>query len=79
MSQALKLITRVGERARGGEVFILKMRPLRITEVATVMIQELAPKYGHDSEAIKTEMIGIKAGEKLGEELITENEHQRAY
>ncbi len=65
MSQALKLITRAGELARGGEVFILKMRLLRIMEVATVMIQELAPKYGYDCEAIKTDMIGIKAGEKL--------------
>jgi len=79
MSQALKLITRVGELARGGEVFILKMRLLRIMEVATVMIQELAPKYGRDCEAIKTDMIGIKAGEKLREELMTESEQQRAY
>jgi FlaA1/EpsC-like NDP-sugar epimerase len=79
MSQALKLITRAGELARGGEVFILKMRLLRIMEVATVMIQELAPKYGYDCEAIKTDMIGIKAGEKLREELMTESEQQRAY
>ncbi|MGA7075658.1 MAG: SDR family NAD(P)-dependent oxidoreductase [Halobacteriota archaeon] len=79
MSQALELITRVGELARGGEVFILKMRLLRIMEVATVMIQELAPKYGYDCEAIKTDMIGIKAGEKLREELMTESEQQRAY
>jgi UDP-N-acetylglucosamine 4,6-dehydratase/5-epimerase len=79
MSQALKLITRVGELARGGEIFILKMRLLRIMEVATVMIQELAPKYGYDGEAIKTEMIGIKAGEKLSEQLMTASERQRAY
>ena len=79
MSQALKLITRVGQLAQGGEVFILKMRLLRIIEVATVMIQELAPKCGYDSEAIKTEMIGIKAGEKLSEALMTESERKRAY
>jgi UDP-N-acetylglucosamine 4,6-dehydratase/5-epimerase len=79
MSQALKLITRAGVLAYGGEVFILKMRLLRILEVATVMIRELAPKYGYECEAIKTDMIGIKAGEKLREELMTESEQQRAY
>jgi UDP-N-acetylglucosamine 4,6-dehydratase/5-epimerase len=79
MSQALKLITRAGALAYGGEVFILKMRLLRILEVATVMIRELAPKYGYECEAIKTDMIGIKAGEKLREELMTESEQQRAY
>ncbi len=47
-------------------------------EVAKVMIQELAPKYGYVSEAIKTDMIGIKPGEKLREEL-TKREQQRAY
>jgi UDP-N-acetylglucosamine 4,6-dehydratase len=79
VSQALKLITSVGELARGGEVFILKMRLLRIADVAKVMIRELGPKYGHRYEAIKTETIGIKAGEKLSEQLMTESEQQRAY
>jgi FlaA1/EpsC-like NDP-sugar epimerase len=79
LSQALKLITSVGKKARGGEVFILKMRLFRIAEVAQVMIEELGPKYGHECDAIKTEMIGIKAGEKLAEQLMTEREQQRAY
>ena len=79
MSEALKLITRVAELARGGEVFILKMRLLRIMELAKVMIEELAPKYGYDCDAIKTDVIGIKVGEKLREELMTESEQQRAY
>jgi FlaA1/EpsC-like NDP-sugar epimerase len=79
MSQALKLITSVGEHARGGEIFILKMRLFRIAEVAKVMIKELGPKYGHKYHAIKTEMIGIKAGEKLVEQLMTEREQQRTY
>ena len=79
MSEALRLITRAGELARGGEVFILKMRLLRIMEVAKVMIEELAPKYGYDCDAIKIDTIGIKVGEKLREELMTESEQQRAY
>jgi FlaA1/EpsC-like NDP-sugar epimerase len=79
MSQALKLITSVGEKARGGEVFILKMRLFRIAEVAKVMIEELGPKYGHKCDAIKTKMMGIKAGEKLAEQLMNEGELQRTY
>ncbi len=76
MPQALKLITSVGEKARGGKVFILKMRLFRIAEVAQVMIEELGPKYRHKCDAIKTEMIGIKVGEKLAELLMTEREQQ---
>jgi FlaA1/EpsC-like NDP-sugar epimerase len=79
MAQALKLIMSVGEHARGGEVFILRMRLFRIAEVAKVMIEELGPRYGHKYGAVKTEMIGIKAGEKLAEQLMTENEQQRTY
>lgn len=36
---------------------------MQITEVATVMIQALAPKYRYTCEAIKTDMIGVQAGE----------------
>jgi FlaA1/EpsC-like NDP-sugar epimerase len=79
MAQALKLITSVGEHARGGEVFILRMRLFRIAEVAKVMIEELGPRYGHKYGAVKTEMIGIKAGEKLAEQLMTEREEKRTY
>jgi len=79
MPHALKLILKACETARGGEVFVFKMKSMRITEVADVMIQVLAPKYGLKPDSISSEIIGIKPGEKLKEELMTESEKRRAY
>jgi UDP-N-acetylglucosamine 4,6-dehydratase/5-epimerase len=79
MSHALKMISNACEKAKGGEIFIFKMKAMRITEVADVFIQVLAPKYGHEPDSISTEIIGIKPGEKIREELMTESEQRRAY
>lgn len=79
MSNALTMISKACEMARGGEVFILKMKQMKITEVADVMIHVLAPKYGLTPDSIRTELIGVKPGEKLKEELLTESERRRAY
>jgi len=79
MSDALETISKACEMALGGEVFILKMKAMKIAEVADVMIRVLAPKYGFKPDAIRTELIGVKPGEKLREELMTESEQQRAY
>jgi FlaA1/EpsC-like NDP-sugar epimerase len=79
MFNALKMISRACETARGGEVFIFKMKDMRITDVANVMIELLAPKYGHNPNSVGTAIIGVKPGEKLREELMTESEQRRAY
>jgi FlaA1/EpsC-like NDP-sugar epimerase len=79
MFNALKLISRACEIAKGGEVFIFKMKLMKITDVASVMIEVLAPEYGHKPGSISTAIIGIKPGEKIREELMTESEQRRAY
>jgi UDP-N-acetylglucosamine 4,6-dehydratase len=79
MFNALNLISKALEISKGGEVFIFKMKAMRITDVASVMIEVLAPKYGHKPDFIKTELIGVKPGEKIREELMTESEQRRAY
>jgi FlaA1/EpsC-like NDP-sugar epimerase len=79
MPHALKLILHACESAKGGERFIFKMKVMRITDVASVMIEVLAPKYGHKPDAVSTKIIGVKPGEKLREELMTESEQMRAY
>ena len=53
------------------------MPVVRIVDVAHVMIEELAPKFGFKPEDIKVHIIGAKAGEKLYEELITDEETRR--
>ena len=78
MREAINLLFKATELAHGGEIFIFKMGALKITDLAEVMIEELAQKYGYPPQDIKMEIIGTKPGEKLYEELMTEDEARRA-
>jgi FlaA1/EpsC-like NDP-sugar epimerase len=64
--------------SRGGEVFVTKMPVIRIIDLAEVMIKLLAPKYGHKPADIEIVEIGAKPGEKLYEELMSDEEVHRA-
>jgi FlaA1/EpsC-like NDP-sugar epimerase len=77
--EAIQLVIDSAQLARGGEVFVTKMPVIRIQDLAEVMIRELAPRYGHNAEDIKIEIIGSKAGEKMYEELMNYEEIRRAW
>ena len=77
IKEAVRLVIESAFLARGGEVFVTKMPVIRIEDLAQVMIQELAPGYGHNPEDIRIEIIGTKAGEKLYEELMSDEETRR--
>ena len=77
MSEAADLVIDSMALARGGEVFITKMPVLKILDLARVMIAHLAPLYGHDPKAIRIEVVGPRPGEKLWEELSTDEEANR--
>jgi len=77
IKQAVDLVILSGTIAKGGEVFVTKMPTLRIKDLAQVMIEQLAPHYGHKPKDIPIELIGAKAGEKLYEELVTDEETRR--
>ena len=78
MRDAINLLFKATELAQGGEIFVFKMEAIKITDLAKVMIEELASNYGYTPDEIKMEIIGIKPGEKLYEELMTEDEARRA-
>ena len=78
MSQAVELVVNSAELARGGEVFVTKMPVIKISDLAEVMIEELAPMYGYKPSDIKINIIGSKPGEKLYEELMSSEETRRA-
>ncbi len=63
--------------AKGGEVFITKMPVLKIRDLAATMISRLAPAFGHDPAAIELKVVGARPGEKLWEELSTDEEANR--
>jgi len=78
VEEAVNLVLKSAVLAKGGEVFITKMPVMRIIDLAEVMIEILAPKYGYSPAEIKIEEIGAKPGEKLYEELMTEEETRRS-
>ena len=78
MSQAVELVFKSTELAQGGEVFIFKMPTVNIMDLAEVLVKELAPQYGHEAKDIDLEIIGTIPGEKMYEELMTEDEATRS-
>jgi FlaA1/EpsC-like NDP-sugar epimerase len=74
----VELVTKAIEKTNGGEVFVYKMPALRIQDLAEVMIEVLAPGYGHDPDRIGVEIVGRRLGETLHEEIMTEREAERA-
>jgi len=79
IEEAVRLVIDSAHQAKGGEVFITKMPVMKIQDLAAVMIDELAHFYGHSPKDIPIEIIGAKAGEKMYEELMNEEETRRAW
>ncbi len=78
VEESVRLVIDSAKQARGGEVFITKMPVLNILDMAKVMIELLAKQYGHRPEDIQIDIIGSKPGEKLYEELMSDEETRRA-
>ena len=78
VEEAAHLVLDSAASARGGEVFITKMPVITIKDLAEVMIQILAPQYGYKPDDIELKVIGSKPGEKLYEELMSDEETRRA-
>ncbi len=79
IAEAVQLLIDSGRLSCGGEVFVTKMPVVRIQDLAQVMIQELAPGYGHRPEDIQIKLIGVKPGEKMYEELMNIEETRRSW
>jgi FlaA1/EpsC-like NDP-sugar epimerase len=77
LEESCRLVLAAAEKARGGEVFVTKMPVIRIADLAQVMIEELAPQQGIAPEEMEVTEIGSKPGEKLYEELMSDEETRR--
>ena len=72
IEEATQLILQAATMGKGGEIFILKMgTPVRIAQMARDLIRLCGKEP--DTE-IEIKYIGLRPGEKLYEELITEGE-----
>ncbi len=78
IEEAARLVLKSVTMSKGGEVFVTKMPVVRIPDLAEVMIKLLAPKYGYTPSNIQTVEIGVKPGEKLYEELMSDEEVYRS-
>jgi len=78
LDDALKLIFTATKYAQGGEIFISKMKAVRICDLIKEMIKQIAPHYGYSLQSIRIKKIGLQPGEKLDEKLLTLEEGMRA-
>ncbi|MFQ6551593.1 polysaccharide biosynthesis protein [Aestuariibius insulae] len=77
MEQSADLVIESMALAKGGEVFITKMPVLKITDLAQSMIDLLAPITDQNPSDIKIKFTQPRPGEKLWEELSTDEESGR--
>ncbi len=70
--EAAQLVLQAGAMGQGGEIFVLDMgEPVRIVDLAHDMIRLSGLRVGTD---IEVEIVGLRPGEKLFEELYDEGE-----
>lgn len=79
LSQAALLTMKSVEFAKGGEIFVLKMPVMRLKDLAEVVVEEMCNKHIIDKSEIRMDIIGLRPGEKMYEELMTEEESRYAY
>ncbi|MGL6173827.1 MAG: SDR family NAD(P)-dependent oxidoreductase [Cellulosilyticaceae bacterium] len=71
--EAIGLLFKASEKSFGGEIFVMKMPACRILDLARVLINQ----YGNEQTEIVE--IGMRPGEKMHEELISDYELPTTY
>ncbi|WP_249872156.1 SDR family NAD(P)-dependent oxidoreductase [Oceanobacillus saliphilus] len=79
LSQATHLTIKALKEAKGGEVFVLKMPVVQLGDLADIIIEETCKKYSLKREEIDVEVMGLRPGEKMFEELMTYDESEVAW
>lgn len=74
--EACRLVLEAGTMGNGGEIFVFDMgEPVKIIDLARRMIELSGMKVGKD---IEIEYTGLRPGEKLFEELLSNNENTQS-
>ena len=75
IAEAVQLIIQAGTLGNKGEIFVLDMgTPIKIADLA----KELIKLSGHREDDIDIEIVGLRRGEKLYEEILVDEERERA-
>ncbi|WP_028668608.1 polysaccharide biosynthesis protein [Runella zeae] len=73
ISEACQLVLEAGSMGKGGEIFVFDMgEPVKIADLAQKMIKLSGLRLGKD---IEIQYTGLRPGEKLYEELLSDKEH----
>ena len=79
IEQAVDLILEVTRLAQGGEIFVLKMPARKLGDMLDIVVNKIAPKIGVSPSDVEIVEIGLKAGEKLHEDLVSGQETGRMW
>jgi len=75
LPEASQLVIQAGALGKGGEVFVLDMgEPIKVLDLAKELIRLSGLEVGED---IEIKIVGLRPGEKLFEEIMTEEERSR--
>jgi UDP-N-acetylglucosamine 4,6-dehydratase len=76
IDDAIHLLLKAAKLATGGEVFILSMPSVKVMEIAETIVERYHEITG---KRIPIEISGLRPGEKLHEELLTQTELSKLY
>ena len=79
LEEAARLVIETMPLAIGGEIFITKMPVVSIKRLAQVMVRLIAPLFGRPPGSVDIHEIGARPGEKLWEELNSDEEVRRTF
>jgi UDP-N-acetylglucosamine 4,6-dehydratase len=74
IGDAVALILKAGANSKGGEIYVPKLPSLNVRDLAEAMVEMFASKNGYRPSDIKLTETGKRKGEKMYEELMTEDE-----
>jgi len=77
IDETINLLFEACTIANGGETFVLKMKAVRVEELIKAIIAESASELDYDPESVEIKVTGIRSGEKLHEELVSNEELDR--
>lgn len=75
LEDAAWFVIRRSRFMHGGEIFIPEMKSYKITDLAEILIED---KFGPEKQ-YPTMIVGLRAGEKIHEDLISQHEFEHVY
>lgn len=78
VDRAVELVLEGNERAGDGEVVVLKMPAFRLGDLVEAVVEEWAPRYGHDPGEVPVDHVGRRPGERVHEKLVSRDELPKA-